>query len=78
MGFTRDDKLRAESFQIKALRNPGLKFSMKNGIFIYEEPHFFIVITVFSGIMLYSKFTLSGGYGHRFKNQITALFESSG
>ena len=56
---------------------PGLKFSFENGILIYEKHHFSIVISIFSGIMQYSKITRSGGHGHRFKDKITALFESS-
>jgi hypothetical protein len=42
----------------------GLKFSFENGIFIYEKNYFFVVISIFSGIMQYSKITRSGGYGH--------------
>jgi len=35
-----------------------LKFSIENGILITKEHHFFIVITIFSGIMLYSKLAI--------------------
>jgi len=55
MGFT-GGELSAKSHDVKTLGNPGLKFSFKNGIFIFEEHHFFVVIIIFSGIMQYSNF----------------------
>jgi hypothetical protein len=60
-----------------------LKFSAENGINLehrgafrrFQDRYFSVVISVFSGIMSPSKIMHSGGYGHRFKDQILVLLE---